>query len=135
FQFQDGIAPVDDPGQVINVQLTCTDGAWIFTRDNTPLTVTEVHCDLFKTDNACATCANNIPPQADVSTTLMATFGELVTDADDGCVSMQVTCPASTNGETLMEFNENDAGPDNEANGQVVASLTCNNNGQWEFVE
>ena len=47
---------------------------------------------------------------------------------------MEVTCPASTNGMTLMQFNTNDAGPDNEADGRVLATLTCNNNAQWEFI-
>ena len=62
-------------------------------------------------------------------------LGEPTLNPMTGCLDMQVTCAASANGNTHMQFNGAIGGPVVQDDGRVVATLYCNDNGEWEYEE
>ncbi|KAE9547392.1 hypothetical protein FO519_009395, partial [Halicephalobus sp. NKZ332] len=134
--FQGGLAgPVDDAEPLINADLFCMDGTWMFVKDGVIREITAVNCDLFIPTDPCAPCPIDpiefVPGDADGHVDVGVT-GPIANG--DQC-ELTVTCtPRNPGGLVFMQFNSVRGGPAPAMDGSITTTLTCTA-GDWIFDE
>ncbi|KAE9551451.1 hypothetical protein FO519_005352 [Halicephalobus sp. NKZ332] len=125
--FQGGVVgPSPTGGSIITADLSCMNGAWGWTDDNSVTTaVSEVTCSLGTRDPGCGSCTPLL-----IAFTPPAIFRNLGV-GPDGCAVITVVCPRVPLLTVVMRFNTVVTGP-SASNSEVTATLTCQNNA-WTY--